>query len=86
MLSKGKVLEYCGAAFPAQRVQAGLIHLPRFWKYWANFFKMSHLLCVTLLNLRGQRTKMSSKLKIPLGLLQSWGIDQSEAISRVGKS
>lgn len=83
MLSKGKVLEYCGAAFP---VQAGLIHLPWFWKYWVNFFKMSHLLYVALLNLSSQTTKMTSKLKIPLGLLQSWGIDQSEAISRVGKS
>lgn len=66
--AKEKVLEYCGAAFPAQRV--GLIHLPWFWKYWANFLEMSQLLYVTLLDLRGQITKMSSKLKIPLGLLK----------------
>lgn len=65
--TKEKILEYCGAAFPAQRVQTGLIHLPWLWKYWANFFKMTHLLNV---NLRGQITKMSSKLKIPLGILQ----------------
>lgn len=66
-LRKGKGLGVLWSSLPSTRVQAGLIHLPWFWKYRANLFKMSHLLYVSLLNLRGQITKMSSKLKIPLG-------------------